>query len=1333
MEKRSKKVKKWSVGRVLSWLAGLSFGTPVVLLLVILVALSIFFRTDFFQIRLRDAVVHSAEKSLELKITYSEAQVRVLSLYPTINFLGLKLHHDATKTDVEIGKVTVAISMFWSIPLLFFNKIYISRAEVEDLSYKLTDIKVINRWLKKLKPEKTNIPLDFETLIGIIRFKNFNLELDLARGQLGPDAIRARANLESFDIQFDTEALTMDGRLHLESVAYKGYEFQKLDLELREAELLGERLRIKKFNLVRDEDFVAISGEIKRWSDPIIDLSIRSELEIEKHFSYEDLHGHLSLQSDFRGPLKRLEGAGKLTLVGAGFRSKNIDELSMSWKQSVGEFAVQDIVVKDDDEIIQGQASFDFFNNAQLDMRLKLANSPLGSYLGIVEEDLGYWGGKINGDLSIIGQLNSDQPLKVSADLAVDGFKVTQGKSETLVYGIDQARAKIQLDLARSGANFTAEVKTPNSDWEAMGEWDAEKFGLRWDSEIRGEVGDLFWFRLAGRGRLPGSYSGPLDHIVLSVNPDLKQFSLNEHIFENIKGELRLESRRLYANPITANGLKLQGGLYFEPGRKGRTLFSDFDFSFSQQNSLTALNSLPQTNSWVIKPESYASGSGRLTDWVGRPKGSGNILAENLRIGKDPTSGRRAKANWVFDSGVLYFNDVYIETSREGGGVLGGMSFLISGIRDFHLTGKKVRLADWLSVFDANAPFQSLLNFNLNYDISDDSMSANFDFFETMIGSRIQRPSTVNIQTISESTRVLAEIFEGEISVELRSKAAGLAGVAININDWAIASLVRELFENGVKLLLNGSGSCNLEFDSLVMKRQSFVRFLAPPKSLTCTSQIERSDVTRGKLILHSIDPFQLELEKLGSEEAIWRTDRLRVLSGEEELIVSGSFQSFRKLNVSVEGRTRLESVSYFVPFLSRSEGEFETHGKWTERGFTGVMTLDSGLMLLQSSPILVRNVTARLRAQDSLFDVGQLTGEIRDGSLTASGRFQLKGLDISFAYLNLQMNGPLFEPEPDIRFRATGPLNLKVENNDAVLSGQLNVYEGIYRKRINIRTDILSIFEKKPDKYKFFAEEESFFDRWRLDVGLKTSEPFAIRNNLAEGTVDLDVRVKGTIKEPILDGRIGLIRGHFNYIKQTFELQSGSLQFSENQPNIPRYDIRAETQIDDYRVFITLQGDDKDQKVFYSSDPPLNEKQILALVSYGTPPVLDDQTAQDDSTKSAAYTGISFVTGSLQDTIEGTLATDLGIRRFQLYPSFYDETGRTELQLTVGTDLIKNRLQLNYSNFLSVSGGHQIELDLKVARNVSLIGSWRDTNQASNTTLSGDLGGDLIFHFEFD
>ena len=1333
MEKRPKKDKKWGVGRVLSWLAGLSFGTPVALILVVLIALSIFFRTDFFQTRLRDAVVHSAEKSLELEITYSEARVRVLSPYPTINFLGLKLHHEATKTDVEIGKVMVEISMFWSIPLLFFNKIYISKAEIEDLSYILTDIKVINRWLKKLKPEKTNIPLDFETLIGSISFKNFNLELDLARGQLGPDAIRARANLENFEVRFDTEALTMDGRLHLESIAYKGYEFRKLDLELREAELLGERLRIKKFNLVRDDDFVALSGEIKRWSDPIIDLSVRSELEIEKHFSFENLHGRLSLESNFRGPLKSLEGAGKLSLTRAGFRSKNIDELSLSWKQAIGEFSIRDILIKDQDETVQGHASFDYFNKAKLDLRLNLLNSRLGSYLGIVENHLGYWGGKINGDLSLVGQLGADQPLKLAADLEVDGFQVNQGQTQDLVYGIDKARTKIQLELSAAAANFTAEVNTPNSDWEATGEWDTHNFGLRWDSEIRGEVGDLFWFKLAGQGRLPGSYSGPFDHIVLSVNPDLKEFKLNEHVLKNLKGELRLEKRRLYANPLSADGLNLEGGLYFEPGQKGRTLFSDFDFNFSQQNSLTALNSLPQTSSWVVKPESFASGSGHLTDWVEQPKGSGNILAENLRIGNDPTSGRRAKTNWVFDAGVLYFNDVYVETSREGGGVLGKMSFLVSGIRDFHLTGKRVRLADWLSVFDANVPFQSLLNFKLDYDITDDSMNASFNFLETMIGSRIQRPSALNIQTISESTRISADIFEGEIHIDLHSKAGGVAVVGLEINDWAVAALVRELLENGVNLSLNGSGVCNLEFEPLTMKRQSFVRLLVPPKSLNCSSQIERSDVTRGKLVLHSIDPFRLELEKMGAEDATWRTDRLRLLSGKEELIASGSFQSFRKLNVSVDGRTRLESISYFVPFISRSEGKFETHGKWTEKGFTGVIALDNGLMLLQSSPILIRNVTTRLRAQDSMFDVGQLTGDIRDGGLTASGRFQLKGLDINFAYLNLQMNGPLFEPDSGIRFRATGPLNLKVENNDAVLSGQLSVYEGSYRKRINIRTDILSIFERKPDKYKFFAEEDSFFDRWKLDVGMKTSEPFVIRNNLAEGTVDLDVRVKGTIKEPILDGRIGLIRGHFNYIKQTFDLQSGSLQFSENQPNIPRYDIRAETEIDDYRVFITLQGDDKDQKVFYSSDPPLNEKQILALVSYGTPPEIDDQPAQDDSTKSAAYTGISFVTGSLQDTIEGTLATDLGIRRFQLYPSFYDETGRTELQLTVGTDLIKNRLQLNYSNFLSVSGGHQIELDLRVARSVSLIGSWRDTNQTSNTTLSGDLGGDLIFHFEFD
>ena len=162
------------------------------------------------------------------------------------------------------------------------------------------------------------------------------------------------------------------------------------------------------------------------------------------------------------------------------------------------------------------------------------------------------------------------------------------------------------------------------------------------------------------------------------------------------------------------------------------------------------------------------------------------------------------------------------------------------------------------------------------------------------------------------------------------------------------------------------------------------------------------------------------------------------------------------------------------------------------------------------------------------------------------------------------------------------------------------------------------------------------------------------MRNNVAEIDLNASLKVKGTVKNPRVSGNLSALRGRFNYFNRAFEIRTATAQFNNPDSNIPRYDIQADTEAGEYRVFLNVVGDSNAQKVTYSSDPALSEKEILSLISTGAPPASSYQVVQDDQTTSAAYAGISFVTGQLQDTIGTALYPEFGIQRFQLYASFY-------------------------------------------------------------------------------
>jgi translocation and assembly module TamB len=308
--------------------------------------------------------------------------------------------------------------------------------------------------------------------------------------------------------------------------------------------------------------------------------------------------------------------------------------------------------------------------------------------------------------------------------------------------------------------------------------------------------------------------------------------------------------------------------------------------------------------------------------------------------------------------------------------------------------------------------------------------------------------------------------------------------------------------------------------------------------------------------------------------------------------------------------------------------------------------------------------------------------------------------------------------------------LELRVSASDGELSGRLQIFDGLFRRRVDLRSDIVRLFKSRKIDFKASEFEDMPWQNWKLKVSIDSGDPFNVRNNLAEGSANLRLVLGGTLREMRLSGNVDIVRGQFAFNNRQFAIRSGSIVFQNPSTNVPNYDIRAETEIGDYRIFVKLFGGPDEQKISYSSDPVLSEKDILSVISFGLPSSSEELKSQDP-TRAVSLTGISFVTGQLQDQIEGRLSRDFGVQRFSLGPAFFEETGRTELQLMVGTDLIRNRLGVNYSQFLSAEGGQKVELDLKMSRNLSLIGSWREVREEGKST--DDFGGDFRFRFEVE
>lgn len=1331
MSPRSQITKR--IQRFLSWLTKLSLGSLFVGILSVLVATAIVVRTDFFQSFLRDKVVEVSQDNFDILITYQKAEPRLFGLFPSIRFEQVVIEDPKNNVRVPIQEVEIEISLFLSTLSLLFDRIYISEAKVRGLDYRLDKLSVFDDWSGRIRPESTSGGPRFDTRINRIRFEDFALDVDLPASTRLNSAFTSQLLLQALDVDIDTDEVEINGELVFYQLQIGNYHLPSGTLRLNEAFILEDLVSVGSLELQNSLDLIRLQGEIKNFKKPNLDIQIDAQARLQEVLRIPDLQGSLNFNGSISGSLENPIGNAELEIDRLTYKSKTFDKVSASLNSNGQQLKFSKISLLSSEESINGGADLNFDQDRSFTADLKFSSLSLPSYLNLIEPSLGKWKGELNGDIRIGGRLEGGRLDEINLTTQLQQFQISHGSTGDAILQIPEGRLNLEGQAEVQSGIASVRLSTPVSEWGGGLQWDDKNFEVRWDVIFqRGFLGRLFEFDLDIEGQAKGYYGGPFREMVMEVEPDFQHIQLNQVALKNLEGKLEFVDRRLFGSPLKGDGFEVTGGLFFPKATGARTLFSDFEFSFRDMPLRDVLESLQVTQDWA-KPQATMSGAGRLTEWIGRPRGEGRLSATDFGFENSLTQGRLAKTNWRFDSGVFYTDDIFIQTSEQAGGVLGDMSFVISGINSLNLSAKQARASDLMLMMGLSSGFQSKLDFTARYQRNGNSIFLQGDLYESLIGTQPQAPSRFELSFRDERWSGFGSFLGRQIEAVVEPRGDRTLSVELEKIDLSLGEVFRFLNRRDLNWRLEGVGLCDLKWNQDREFFSAYRYFVNFPDQMNCSSQLKPSRILRRATKIYDVSAFDLEA-KYSSEDGLrFESQEAAFSQQNKRLSISGWFKNFKDLQLEIQGNTSLTSASYVLPWLSRSEGELSVNGVWSASGYNGSLVLSESRLLLEKSPIVIDQVVANIQARNSVFELVQLRGQIQQGSIEAFGRFELDGIEISHANLSMQLDGPLFEPQSGVRFRLSGPLRLELNDGVGLVSGQLNLTDASFRRRFNLRGDLLKVFQGRQERFEFFQEEENYWDDWRLKIGIQSESPVTVRNNVVDADLVMRLTTLGTIRKPRLEGTLIIQRGRFRYFNQDFEVSSGSIQFEDDERNIPRYEIRAQTEIDDYRVFLEVEGSDQDQKILYSSEPPLSEKEILALVSYGTPPTEDRVIKDEDATVSAAFTGLSFVTGGLQDTIEGALASDLGISRFNLAPAFFEDTGRTELQLTLGTDLIRNRVLLNYSNFLSASGGHEIELDFRLTRNISLVGSWQDATSIEEDSFSGDIGGDLLFRFEFE
>jgi hypothetical protein len=132
-------------------------------------------------------------------------------------------------------------------------------------------------------------------------------------------------------------------------------------------------------------------------------------------------------------------------------------------------------------------------------------------------------------------------------------------------------------------------------------------------------------------------------------------------------------------------------------------------------------------------------------------------------------------------------------------------------------------------------------------------------------------------------------------------------------------------------------------------------------------------------------------------------------------------------------------------------------------------------------------------------------------------------------------------------------------------------------------------------------AAVPGFFREWPLDLRVTTGNPFLIRGNVASGRITADVRVRGTLGNPLPDGEAQIIDLKARLPFSSLEVKRGKLRFTPETGFDPILDIRATSNPRPYSVNGYVHGRASNPQLMLTSSPPLPENEIMTLLATGT------------------------------------------------------------------------------------------------------------------------------------
>jgi translocation and assembly module TamB len=485
------------------------------------------------------------------------------------------------------------------------------------------------------------------------------------------------------------------------------------------------------------------------------------------------------------------------------------------------------------------------------------------------------------------------------------------------------------------------------------------------------------------------------------------------------------------------------------------------------------------------------------------------------------------------------------------------------------------------------------------------------------------------------------------------------------------------------------------------------------------TSKTINADVVMGRLNLNMFGQGLVNTKDIRIEvhesDIIFRQVVLQ--SGSTYLETRGNVDIGRSFDVTFEGSSALGPLLAFVDPLEKVRGEmdfvFSIAGGWEQPSLNGGLSLTDASFGVKGLIQSFENINVFAYFDDGKAVFKEVRGAFGGGELDASGAMYFDGFRPGRFYLDTRLSEVVLSPSPRFIFSLGGNVLFKGTLDEQSLMGEIRINRARYVERVEWKSRLLDgVAPRAPES------EPGRIGLIGLNLKVSGEENIMIDNNLAKAALNVDLVVKGTVASPRVYGRLSTEDGKVYFRNNDFRINSATADYADDPPSRPYVRVNAETAIQGYQITLNVEGKSERYDMTLSSDPPLDEVDILALMTVGK----TIQSSEGLESELGAAEAASFLTGEFQDVAEERIRRLTGFDRVYVDPYVSKTTGSVTPRVTVSKELVEDKLYVTYSKPVGTDE-QEIKLEYLLNRNVSF---------ESGQDERGSFGGDIKFRLRF-